>query len=104
MRCHPRRPMSTGSKTSRENVVLVCERMIGSIGRRASPASASFPVKTARPRAAETPQRKAAAAMKRYPRRGCVCDVLFVEFSFTPPNPMMRRNRATGQAEWDQIR
>jgi len=30
-----------------------------------------LPVKTARPRAAEIPHRKAAEAIKKYPRSGC---------------------------------
>jgi hypothetical protein len=35
-----------------------------------SPAKGSLPVNTARPSAAETPQRNAAEPMKKYPRRG----------------------------------
>jgi hypothetical protein len=60
-----------GNSTSNENDVRVCERMSGSMGCADSPLSANFPVKTARPSAAETPQRNAADAMKKQPRRGC---------------------------------
>ena len=44
--------------------------MSGSMGRSEAPLMRNFPVKTARPRAAETPQRKVAVAMKKYPRNG----------------------------------
>ncbi len=69
----------------------VCERISGSIGRSAAEPNGSLPVKTARPRAAETPQRNAAEAMKKYPRRGCgrVC----LEFAIS-----IRRNRFDDQA------
>ncbi len=70
MRCHPRRPTRSGSNTSSENDVRVCDRMSGSMGCAASPLRNNLPVKTARPSAAETPQRNAADAMKKYPRRG----------------------------------
>jgi len=53
------------SSTSRENVVRVCERISGSIGRSAVAPKGSFPVKTARPRTAQTPQQNAAEAMKK---------------------------------------
>ena len=70
MRCQPRRRTSSASNTSSENDARVCERMSGSMGCRASPLKRSLPVKTARPSAAETPQRNAADAIKQYPRRG----------------------------------
>ena len=61
-------------------MVRVCESMSGSIGRRNALLSGSLPVKTARPSAAETPQRKAAAAIKKYPRRGCGCGLCWLKF------------------------
>jgi len=85
-------------------VVRVCERISGSIGCWASQASASFPVKTARPIEADTPHRNVANAMNRYPRRGCGVDLEFWEFSPMPPAPMMTANRRSGQAGWDRIR
>jgi hypothetical protein len=44
--------------------------MSGSMGCRASPLKGNLPVKTARPSAAETPQKNAADPIKKYPRRG----------------------------------
>jgi len=41
------------------------------MGRIAAPPNRSFPVKTARPSAAETPQRNAAPPMNKYPRKEC---------------------------------
>ena len=64
MRCQPLPIARAGSRISSENVVRVWERMSGSIGRHAEEPSGSLPVKTARPRAAEIPQRNAAVAMK----------------------------------------
>src|SRR4051812_46036164 len=105
MRCHPRRPTSTGSSTSSENDVLVCERINGSIGCSVSPASGSFLVNTARPSAAETPQRNAANAMNKYPRKGCTDFGLDVgEFRFQVPSPMMGPDQGTGQDVRDQTR
>src|SRR5215469_2580630 len=108
MRFHPRRSLygktSSGNRTRSENVVLVCERIRGAMGWRASPASGNFPVKTARPMEAETPQRKAADAMKKYPRRECAFRLEFTGFRLRPPNPMMSQNQRAGQAVRDQIR
>src|ERR1051326_5152390 len=103
MRCHPRRPTSSGSSTSRENKVLVCDRVNGSIGCSVSPGRANFPVKTARPIAAATPQRKAADPMKKYPRKGWL-GLEVDEIRFPAPNPMMEPDRAVGQEARDQIR
>src|SRR5215471_8796827 len=96
MRCQPRRPTSRGSKTSNEKDVLVCERISGSIACDASPARGSWPVNTARPRAAETPQRKAAEAMKKYPRTGWI-RLEVKGFSFPAPHLMMGPDREAGQ-------
>jgi hypothetical protein len=60
-----------GSSTSKENEVRVWERMSGSMGWSASPARGNLPVKTARPRTADTPHKKTAEAMNTYPRNGC---------------------------------
>src|SRR5215813_862253 len=92
------------NRIKNKNVVLVCDRISGSIGCIASPASGNLPVTTARPSEAETPQRKAADAIKKYPRRGCAFRLVFARFRLRPPNPMMRRNRRSGQAWRDQIR
>src|SRR5271163_2332617 len=106
MRRHPRRPMRMGSRTSSENVVRVCERMSGTIGCRASPLSGSFPVKTARPRAAETPQRNAAEAMNKYPRRGwgalaaALSGLDWEEFRIRSPISMMGPEEVEGQEQW----
>lgn len=75
------------------------------MGCRASPLKGSLPVKTARPSAAETPQRNAAAPIKKYPRRGWgVLRLEWAEFRIQSPNPMMGPGRATGQDARDQSR
>src|ERR1700722_8396460 len=71
MRCHPRAVNKIGSKSKKENPARVCERISGSMECGEEPSKGSLPVKTARPKTAETPQRKAAAAIRKYPRRGC---------------------------------
>src|ERR1035438_9142912 len=54
-----------GRSISNAIVVRLWARMRGSIGRRAWPPAKSLPVKTARPKVAENPQKNVAAAMKR---------------------------------------
>jgi hypothetical protein len=62
-RRRPRITNRTGSRTKKEKVVRVCDKISGSIGRKASPLGSNRPVKAARPKVAATPQRKVAAAM-----------------------------------------
>src|ERR1700691_1272425 len=88
-----------GTKTSKENVVRVCDRISGSIGRRTSLPNGNFPVNTARPRAAETPHKNAADPIKKYPRSGCERD--FSGFLFTNRNSLRchpERSRFSGGA------
>jgi len=49
------------------------------MGRSACAEASSRPVNTALPRAAEAPQHSAAAAIERYPRRGCLGAEQFVD-------------------------
>lgn len=57
------------------------------MGRSACAAPSSRPVNTAFPRVAEAPQHSAAAAIERYPRRGCLGAEQFVEaFRIKPDN------------------
>jgi hypothetical protein len=64
-RCQPRRTRSTGNRTSKENVVRVCERISGSIGRNELLVKDNFPVNAARPSTADIPQRNVAAAINK---------------------------------------
>ena len=104
MRCHPRRPTRIGKQhEERERRSRLREDERDRSG--AGPLrQRSLPVKTARPSAAETPQRNAADAMKKYPRSGCGFGLEFAEFRIRSPNPMMGPNRATGQGARDQSR
>jgi hypothetical protein len=85
MRRQPRAVTRIGSKTRSENVARACESMSGSMGRRFALRD-SFPVKAARPKAAQIPQRNVAAAMKKYPRSGCsVRGLSLTELGMTGP-------------------
>ncbi len=104
MRCQPFEATRSGSSTSSENVVRVCERISGSMGRRRLPES-SLPVKTARPSAAETPHRNAAEAMKKYPRRGCGCGLrvgCVGDGESSRMASMIRQRRVRGQGDRDR--
>ncbi len=59
MRCQPRRPTSSGSNTSSENEVRVCDRMSGSMGCRAWPVSGSSSSENgAAERGADSPEKR----------------------------------------------
>jgi len=59
----PRANPSSGKSTSAAMVVRLCASINGGTSGTTSPIRRSFPVKTARPRLAEIPQKSADAAM-----------------------------------------
>lgn len=82
---------------SRENVTRLCASAVGVSDGTTSPRKDSFPVKTALPNVAEAPQQNVAAAMYRYPSRGCLdlklaCEHLLQSFRIEADHDFVTHN------------
>ena len=96
----PALPFQASRITARinsEKVTRLCARAVGVSEGTTSPRKDNFPVKTALPNVADAPQQNVAAAIYRYPSRGCLdlklaCEHLLQSFRIEADHDFVTHN------------